>query len=183
VRPGYPAPPNPARHSERSGPVFSCARCLRAGPRREESLFSSSEDRRPIPRFLRDESLPILSAARAEHSLSVAPGFAPVCGDSPCFLRGDPGISQKPQPLKNETKWVRHPTQKPGPPAEPEHFNARWQFSELHLIRTLVVRILIARFPFSIAFRAPTQFRPPSFVFDVSTTAPPPLTFCAPAHS
>ncbi len=52
-----------------------------------------------------------LSAARAERSLSVAPGFAPVCGDSLRFLRGEPGISQKPHPLKNETRRVRHTIQ------------------------------------------------------------------------
>src|SRR6266852_2693429 len=41
-----------------------------------------------------------LSAARPEHHLSVAPGFAPLCGDSPRFLRGEPGISQKPHPFE-----------------------------------------------------------------------------------
>src|SRR6266481_5896013 len=49
---GYPTPPNPYRHSDRSDPAFSSARFLGAGARRE--------DRRPIPRFLRDESLRLL---------------------------------------------------------------------------------------------------------------------------
>jgi len=44
-----------------------------------------------VPRFQETERVG-LSAARAE--FSVAPGFAPVYGDSPRSLRGEPGISR-----------------------------------------------------------------------------------------
>src|SRR6266851_935699 len=56
-----------------------------------------------------------LSVAGAEHSLSVAPDFAPVCGDSPRSLRGEPGISQKPHLLKNETPKGAPPNSKACP--------------------------------------------------------------------
>ena len=45
---------------------------------------------------------PLYPAARAEHRLSVAPGFAPVYGDSLRFFAGEPGVSQRPLLLKNE---------------------------------------------------------------------------------
>jgi len=69
---------------------------------------------------------PLYPAALAEHRLSVAPRFAPFCGacllrpgclyrELPAFLRGEPGISQKPLPLKNETPRECRPIQRPFP--------------------------------------------------------------------
>jgi len=84
---GYPTPPNPYRHSDRSDPAFSSARFLGAGSRREdrrpiprilrdESLFSSSEDRRPPPRPLRalNLSASFVAASSSRHPPSSAGG-------------------------------------------------------------------------------------------------------------
>jgi hypothetical protein len=57
---------------------------------------------------LRDESLPILSAANADDSPPVAPGFALLYEDSPRSFRGEPGISQTP-PSENRNPKTRAP--------------------------------------------------------------------------
>ncbi len=112
-------------------------------------------------------------------------GLCPGLWGLPAFFAGRARHLSKASPFeKRNPKGCATQFKKPVPPAEPGHFNtAGWQFSEFYLIRTLVVWMLIAQFSFSVAFRAPTRFRPPSFVFDMSTRAIPSLIRYAPAHS